>query len=386
MQTNARVYGPRSNMSPAILRDLLKIAAVEGGKRAARAIMGGSPAGGGGGGGGYGSKARSRVNNASQMASNYDAAPAISKKNKKKSRKKRRKPSKSASFKKKVKRIIYDTKAKVPKQLVRDYQDTTLGQVFNAINKVDWSYLELRDKDDWNPRCEFRQVGLNGDATERRVEIIADETAAGALLRSNRTFYFNDYFQYHFKNNTNSTAEMTIYVLKCIDITSSDPLTELAELRKAAFSDTGVVALDDDFSQYWSVKSVPATSRKWAIHEKVCIELSGGRESRVHLQMPKFRYNRDQHFEQGNATYVKGQYLIVCRIQGKPTHGIANPGQQAMTNTLVDYARYRTLKTYVKNDTVVQVYKDAGNFGFNTIADPVVAAPEAVELEGFDDG
>ena len=125
-----------------------------------------------------------------------------------------------------------------------------LGQAKSAVNKVGWHNLLGGQFVDHLARCEYETLGLNNDLIQREEKIDLSATYI------NKRFYFKDSYHMKFKNNTNSACECDLYVMRCVENkVVLSPTDEITELRKAAFGDTSVVAKEDDFNQYYSIRN-----------------------------------------------------------------------------------------------------------------------------------
>jgi len=243
---------------------------------------------------------KDKVDNAREVVSNKNAAPVIA--NGKKTRGKKSSKRKSKRTKRVSKQVTKTVKRAMktgPMELIRDTQTNVFAQVLSGVNKVRWKSLALPKLSDWLARQKWTIIGNNDLNNASRVE----DVDATALTYLGKKFYFRDTFNFHFKNNTNSPCEMIVYLVKCQDQTIQPPVTELTELRKAAFSDESVLPLDDDFNQFWTVERIPSSKRKWVLHRKWSISLGGGEEANLFVKTPQFTLDPSRALEAGSSNY-----------------------------------------------------------------------------------
>lgn len=323
-------------------------------------------------------KSRSTSSSYAQSGLSNRASTLVTmgKRGKKKSKKKLP-PALNKRQKKSVRRLVKVS----DKDMLHSKETNVMHQVSNAVNKVEWSELILQTTSDFNARCNFTSIGNNDANTVSRIEEISMESTVTSYL--GKKFYFEDSHRFKFKNNTNSSAEMVIYVVKCTDYTSYTPLNDLTEMRKAAFGSTIVLAKEDDFNQYWTVPRIGTAQRKWRIHKRFSIDLGGGEEAILPIRLPQVGYDPAVVVEMGSSAYMKGQYAIICRIMGKPSHDVASLSTLGMSNTLVDAIEYRKEKTSVQTSNVIKAVRQQGNSGVG-LAAAVCADPFAVGIGPFD--
>lgn len=296
----------------------------------------------------------------------------------------KKRPRAVSKFTRRVRRIVKQVQPKIPYQLVKYVQTNVLGQLRNDPNEVRWAVPDIRTIADYNARCNYDQLGKNDADTVTRRETLTE--GDGGSVSTFDTWKFKDYQNFHFKNNSNSTQELTFYVVKCMDFATQTPLEELTELRKAAFNDTSVLALNLDFNQYWKVPGISAKTRKWKVVKKYFIELLPGQEQKIKIQYPPVWYNQRYLSEMALPTtrYMKGSYALVSRCMGKVSHDATNDDLLGMTETRSDYIKYVHDRTYKRSTTAINVVRQNGNSGLSAPA-PVVVNKDTAEVGAFND-
>lgn len=325
---------------------------------------------------------KDKVDNAREVVSNKNAAPVIANGKKTKAKKSSKRKSKSSKrVSKQVAKAVKRAMKTGPMELIRDAQSNVFAQIVSGVNKVRWKSLELPVLNDWLARQEWTVIGNNDANNASRIEDID----ATALTYLGKKFIFRDTYNFHFKNNTNSPCDMVIYLVKCQDQTQQSPVTEITELRKAAFSDTSVLPLEDDFNQFWTVERIASSKRKWVLHKKWSISLGGGEEANLFVKTPKFKLDPSRALEAGSDPYQKGQYGIIARTMGKVTHDKADLSFVGVANTQIDYRVDVRTKTYMESSQYMQVVRQKANEGV-TMSTPVIADPEQVGIGAYNAG
>lgn len=309
---------------------------------------------------------RSEISNKSQLSSNSAAAPVKKltgrKKTKSKSIRKSQKTSKSL-------RKTIDRKIKTgPKILMHSKDGNILFQLTSGVNKVEWDQsFYLPTSTVLKARLNYKQVGQDNASANRIEEIDAD---VGGYV--GKKFFMKDTADLRFKNNSNAPAEITVYLVKCMNYTNFGPLSDLTESRKAAFGDASVLDYTDDFNQYWSVPRVSGNQRKWKIHKHWKLHLNGGQDGRVYVKIPQYTFDPTLAFEMSDTTYYKGTYAIIFRSMGVVSHDTASTGLLGISNTIVDCRAVVNEKTYMRNSMVVKAVRQLANQG--------VASPDIVPV------
>jgi hypothetical protein len=185
---------------------------------------------------------------------------------------------------------------------------------------------------------------------------------------------------YWFKNNTNFPAKLTVYIVQATQHTSMNPYSELGNLRHSAYaSATPSVALEHDFTQYWSVPR--SAKRIWRMVRKYQINLDGGQESHLSLKLPYFVFNPDRLKEQavGVNDYPKGASFALLRIQGVPAHGsTGETNNLCMGETLVDCHMTWNRVVRMSEREQVQTLSMAARENFFAVTAAKIADPEQV--------
>lgn len=322
-------------------------------------------------GSGISSIAQSRLSNS--------ASTLVLKSGKKK--KKSKKPLK-APFTKRQKKSVRRLIKVSDKDLMHSKETNVMHQISSAVNKVGWSEIILLTNAEKQLRLNYTTVGNDDANTVTRIEEL-DLTSAGLTSFQGRKFYFEDSHRFRMKNNTNAGADIIVYVLKCTDYTSWSPLVEITELRKAAFGTTLVLSKEDDFNQFYTIPRLTKGQRKWIMHSRREINLNGGQEADFSIKLPSQAYDPSVIVEEGGFDYMKGQYAIVMRIMGKPSHDTTTTSLLGISNTLVDILEFRKEKTLVKTSNIIKAVRQNGNSGVALVA-AVVAEPEQVGVGPFD--
>jgi len=136
-----------------------------------------------------------------------------------------------------------------------------------------------------------------------------------------------------YRNNSNITAELDFYLVKCVDATGQDPIIDLQDARASAYiKATDPTATDlpfplyDDFNQYFTVNNFKG-KRDWKIVKKVRAVLQGGDESRV-----VFKYKVALPVDTLELeSYQKGMWGLFCRVQGTLVNDTTNPRQASIS-------------------------------------------------------
>lgn len=298
-----------------------------------------------------------------------------------KKRKKKRKAIKIARpLRKKIKSVAKSTFRQLDWDLMKSLDQNNFNYINCAVNKVGWKSLVIDGRSDHDNRLNYDTViDTNPDLV---ANIVLNETTSYL----GKKFKFVDTHDFQVKNNTNSSCEFIVYVVKCIDYTSVSPLTDLTELRKASFSDVAVLAKEDDFNQYWTLPRVNRGQRKWQIFKHYRMEMGAGQESKFRAQVPVWRYDPSVVVELGSGTYVKGQYAIICRIMGKPAHGGGNSGDEfliGMSPSQIDMRITTKRKTYMVSCPIVKPLVQLANNNLTLATLPVVGDPQQAGLGAY---
>jgi len=318
---------------------------------------------------------KGKVSNRQQLRVNSAGTPVVTSGGKRKvtKRKKRQTIQGKKQIMASVKRLI----RKTPKVLMHSQETNDFQQLASAVNKVEWTDLVAQTVTDFRARLTYRTIGNTSGVSA--IETIDADIGGYA----GKKFYFKDSYDLNFKNNTNSAAQLIVYLVKCTDYTSFDPLTELTEMRKAGFSDSSVLVKEDDFNQYFSIPRIARNKRKWVMQKKWQLDLGGGEEARVFVNIPQSIFDPSFVFEEGNQDYYKGQFAIVTRIMGKPSHDSTNTALLGLSNTLVDIRIMKKLKTFQQSSLVVQPIRQMANTNVALVT-AVVADPEVPGVGTFD--
>ncbi len=288
---------------------------------------------------------------------------------------KKTKKSKKLPYAKQISKMIERKMKAGIKVLMTDIETNEFKKILSEVNKVKWNTLYLQTKTTARDRLEYRTLQASGGSTS-----VTEIDSGNAYL--GRKYYFKDSFNMHFKNNTNSPAELVVYLLRCNDYTVLSPTSEMNELRKAAFSNTQVLSKEDDFNQYWTIPRINASKRKWQIQKHWKIDMSGGEESTLFVSPRMVIFDPSVIVEEGDATYFKGQYAVVIREQGKVTHDTSTKTNLGLSNTEIDVMVNVRRKTYMQQSTVVQTHRQAANVGV-ALSAPTVAEPEVPNVGAF---
>lgn len=320
------------------------------------------------------SRPNDKVVNKKELATHSGSTPVVASGKKIKPKKKVAKRTNNKAILKVIdRRMLHPAKI-----LMSDIQTNQFEQKTSAANRIGWSTIVGPTVTTFRARLNYRTLDSDSGVTSIK-EIDADH---GGYI--GKKFYFRDTHNLHLKNNTNSPCEVVIYLLKCTDYTNVGPLTEINEMRKAAFSDAGVLPRDEDFNQYYSIPRVNKGQRKWIIHKKWTMDLSGGEESRLFVNIPQVMLDPAVVFETGDATYFKGMFTLIMRQQGKVTHDKTTTTLLGIANTEIDIMMFNRLKSLMQSSLVVQPIRQTANIGV-ALTTPIMVEPELVGLNEFKD-
>lgn len=323
-------------------------------------------------------KAMPRITNSKELAIASGATAVVQ--TKKRARKgKSKKPSKKRGLtRKEILKMIDRKLRKGPKMLLSSVHQNEMFQLASANNVVAWHTKFLENVTDLRARLTYKML-QHVAATTAQVKIDAD---FGGYV--GQKFYFHDTFDLSFKNNTNSPVEFVVYLMKCTQYTDTSPDLELTELRKAAFSNaTSLIVKETDYDQYWSLPRINTSQRIWQISKRWQLDMSGGEEASLFIKKPIVTFDPSVVFEQGDMSYLRGDYCVVIRQQGKVTHSIGTAANMGLTNTSVDVLVSSRRKTFMQQNHMVQAIEQQANVGILAITDPVLAEPEIPDVGAF---
>jgi len=170
---------------------------------------------------------------------------------------------------------------------------------------------------------------VDSTTSEMRVVNFGDLSAVKEQLR----FHHKLSWDLWFRNNSNSVAEVDLYLCKCLGDCSIGPLVELNRIREDAYTDgTDPIIPDDpfplteDFDQYFSVPHTGGQKREWSLVKKVKMVLNAGDESRQFLS-----YSVTLPYQTvASVNFAKGTWALFARIQGGLVVDKVNPSLVAI--------------------------------------------------------
>lgn len=222
---------------------------------------------------------------------------------------------------------------------------------------------------------------IDSTTSEARVVNFGDLSAVKEQLR----FHHKLSWDLWFRNNSNSVAEVDLYLCKALSDCVIGPLTEINRLRQAAYSDgtdplipNDPFPITEDFDQYISVPHSGGQKREWGLVKKVKMVLNPGDESRQFLSYSCTLPYSTLATDVDQLQFCKGSWAMFARIQGGLVVDKTNPSLVAIGGATVGVWMSRDHEMSVSKNDYTNVHRLVTTVPM-TIAGPVVAAAAAVD-------
>jgi len=210
---------------------------------------------------------------------------------------------------------------------------------------------------------EIRKMGLQNDLPTSRQLVMEYDIGWKLELR----------------NNSNGTAKITFYVVKCNDDSGTDPLTELNNMRNNAnVSNVTLIqnppTITRDYEQYWGVK-LYGRKRHWRKMQEFTAVLNPGDTCEkflsAHAEMP-------YHSNYSENGYLPGSWALIARIEGTLAIDRDNPSLYDYVGAVVGCHMSRT-ETFKLSKTMFDRKDRLGPTVAGAVVNPVIAMDAAAQ-------
>lgn len=312
------------------------------------------------------------------------------------------------TFKPKYRKRRYKRKARrtsryLTKKIKRVVQRQTFGKPWvtrevqsfqhsSSVNTVGWNQEDIQcskysslkqicSTDDDSPTF----WGLND--THTSMDVIRPDLFSGTYATLiNVKFKVKKMLQYRIRNNTNFPQYQTWYVVKCLAYTEDTTLNDLDKAYQSSLKDSTTGDYAKDPFQYWSVRGVGESKRKYKLVKRFDVSFNPGEEKQFTVKLPSFIFSPAVANLQSvtDNTFMKGSYQIVRRTMGAPMHDSTTTTNTGLANSSVDVVRRQFISVALKNNSMeVSKHQMDTRTGF-TATVPIIADKDGVDVDAFE--
>jgi len=250
-------------------------------------------------------------------------------------------------------------------------------------NRVGWNMIECPTLSDLHTRMIAQNAPLRSEpwVTDAVNIIRRSEPNDDSFTNGQYTMCYDLNWKFELRNNSNSTAKVTIYVAKCRDTTGQTPLTELDSLRQKNYVNTDSLSasppdITRDFEQYYKVK-MSGERRLWNIHQEFTAVLNPGDTCSKNMS-----YSCELPWRTiEGISRTKGSWAVFARIEGTLAIDRDNPSLYDYVGAVVGCHMSRKEHFAIRKSYFDRKYR-IGPTASGTLVNPVIAmdaTQEAVE-------
>lgn len=241
--------------------------------------------------------------------------------------------------------------------------------IASNVNCCGWFEASNKSRAAWNEYLMSEIMttaagGVTSTVTQDPQDIasVASVTSA-SIPKGSKKYHITQKCVFHLRNNTNSPAEIILYVLKSnttTQLSTTDDLakryysTWVSEDLSAATAPTAALTYPNNIMQYWSTPQ----KGDYDMVKKMKVRLEP--ESEVKLPVSgSFFYNT---WNYGQVfTYAKGTPAFLFRVQGVPGHNSTTTSSVGLTGSRIDCVVTETITVKSSEPSSVAIRKFVGS-------------------------